>query len=105
MEQPFEPLQQPLGSNSCLSTCVRAVLRFYGVPATLAEAREWCGEDIDGSVYPLAISGLEEAGFEVAEVRDEASLLALFEELEGQGSERDREPVIIFLQNPRLPQT
>ena len=105
MEQLFEPLQQPLGSNSCLSTCVCAVLRFHGVSATLAEARNWCGEDIDGSVYPLAVLGLEEAGFEVEEVRDEASLLALFEEPEEQKSERDVELVIIFLQNPRLPQT
>jgi ABC-type bacteriocin/lantibiotic exporter with double-glycine peptidase domain len=101
VEQPFKPLQQPLGSNSCLSTCVIAVLRFYGVSATLAEAREWCGEDIDGCVYPLAIAGLEEVGFEVAEVRNEAALLALFEEADGQ----DVEPVIVFLQNPRLPQT
>lgn len=103
MEQPFKPLQQPLGSNSCLSTCVCAVLRHHEVSVTLAEAREWCGEDIDGCVYFSAIAGLEEAGFEVIEVRDETSLLTLFEEPKQQGLE-DLEPVIVFLQNPELPQ-
>ncbi len=93
------PLRQPLGSNSCLSTCVCAVLRAHGISVKREEVAEWCEEDIDGCVFFIAVNGLREAGFEVEEVRDTAKLLALFQEDELQS---EPEPVIVTLKNPEL---
>ena len=65
----------------------------YGEIVTQDEVSEWCQEDSDGCVFFLALEGLQEEGYDVVPVREEADLRELL-------TSEDAEPVIITLKNP-----
>ncbi len=100
MIENFLPLRQPPGSNSCLPTCVHAVLRWHGSPATLDEASEWCHEDALGCDWSKSLDGLIKAdsGFEVEELREGAGQWQRLQELVSDIN--DPQPVIVTLQEP-----
>lgn len=90
MNLPFLPLQQSLGSQSCVPTCVRAMLLWHGQETSPEQISEWCQENADGCNVFLAMQSLGELGFDVAQVQDEDELLAMF-------ALEDPEPVIIMV--------
>ena len=98
----FPLLQQPPGSNSCLSTAIRAVLLWFGERVTAAEVSEWCAEDPNGCVLDLAIDGLRDAGFDIqgliAPTDEEAQELLRATVTDAD----DPKPVVVTLQNPLL---
>lgn len=58
-------MQQPLGSMSCFSTAVLAVLQWYGRSANLVEVRKWCGEDRFGCTLDQIEVRMESYGVDV----------------------------------------
>jgi hypothetical protein len=98
----FTPLRQSPGSNSCLPTTVRAVLRWQGYLASEDEVSEWCRESILGCLWSEALDGLAEAGFTIDELRGEiraveddlGALRTIVEDTE------DPQPVIVTVQEP-----
>ena len=90
MNLPFLPLQQPPSSQSCVPTCVPAVLLWHEQEASPEQVSEWCQESADGCNIFLAMQSLGELGFDVAQVQDEDELLEMF-------AEEDPEPVIIMV--------
>lgn len=95
MNPPFRPLQQPPGSNSCLPTCVRAVLSWHGQEVSPDQVSEWCREEADGCEFFLALQSLQAEGFDVVEVQDEGVLLEMF-------TGEDPDPVIVMVRTPSM---
>lgn len=95
MNPPFRPLQQPPGSQSCVPTCVRAVLSWHGQDASRDQVSEWCGEAADGCEFSVALLRLRYEGFDVEETSDEDTLLENF-------IGDDPEPVIIMIRTPGM---
>jgi len=93
---PFHPWRQPPGSQSCLPTCVRAVLAWHGQEVSQDQVSEWCREEADGCNVFLALQSLQEEGFDVVEVQNEDVLLELF-------AGEDPEPVIVMIRTPSMP--
>lgn len=95
MNPPFYPWQQPLGSQSCVPTCVRAVLAWHGQTASQDQVSEWCREESDGCNLFLTLQSLGEEGFDAVEVQDEDVLLEMF-------AGEDPEPVIAMIRTPSM---
>jgi len=70
MVEEFEPEQQRPGSNSCLPTAIRAILRYYGRDVTQSQISNWCQEGPDGCVIDLAMDGLCAQDWDVIEPTD-----------------------------------
>lgn len=102
MIQNFTPLHQEPGSNSCLPTCVRAVLQWQDHSISQGDVSDWCGESILGCLWSDALAGLDDAGFTVDELRglsgpgedDLAELRAIVQD------EDAPQPVIVTVQEP-----
>ncbi len=95
MIESFPRLQQPLGSNSCLPTAIRAVLIWYGVEDSelLDSISEICGESELGCDFDTALAGLR-VEFEIVDLsQSEEEIRAL---VSGTG---DPQPVIVNLRN------
>ncbi len=75
MIENYECLQQPLGSNSCLPTIIRAILLFWEEEITQEEASEWCGETEDGCFWPEAIDSLRREGYRIEELVDRDQII------------------------------
>jgi hypothetical protein len=64
MVESFFPLQQPLGSNSCLPTAIISILRNqFGSDVVPEDVSDWCREDSLGCDLDLAVEGLRENGW------------------------------------------
>ncbi len=98
MIENFLPLRQAPGSNSCLPTCVRAVLLWLHYPATLDEVSEWCHEGILGCLWTEALDGLTDAGFIVDELRERTYAWERLRERVDDPD--DPQPVIVTVQMP-----
>lgn len=98
MIESFMPLRQSPGSNSCLPTCVRAVLLWLNYPVTLDEVSEWCYEDALGCDWSESLNGLTDVGFEVEELREGTGQWRRLQELVSDTN--DPQPVIVTLQEP-----
>lgn len=96
MNPPFKPLQQPPGSQSCVPTCIRAVLSWHGQKFSQDQISELCREGANGCNLFQTLQSLQEEGFDVVEVQDEDILLGLF-------AGEDPEPVIVMLRTPFMP--
>jgi len=64
MVEDFSPLQQPLGSFSCLPTAIASILiNHFHVSVSPGDVSDWCNEDPLGCVLDLAIDGLRHNGW------------------------------------------
>ena len=95
MGYPFPLLQQLPGSQSCLPTCVCAVLRWHGQRVTREQASQWGLEFVEGCEFFLALQGLQDEGFDVKAVEEEEALLEMF-------AGDDPEPVIVMIRTPAM---
>ncbi len=100
MIENFPQLRQATGSNSCLPTAVRAVLRWQGQVPSQEDVSEWCQEGILGCLWTDALDGLADAGFTVDEIRERTEADAWERLREIVDYPDDPQPVIVTLQMP-----
>src|SRR5690349_5557608 len=91
MIEAFPLLQQPLGSNSCFPTAVRAVLLWHGVEISPQTISDLCGEGVLGCDLETAIPSLREE-YDVEELRGDIQALR-----ETISNEDDPQPAIVIL--------
>ncbi len=95
MPPDFPLLRQPFGSQSCLPTCVRAILEWQGSLYSAVEVSEWCHEEASGCAFDDSIEGLIEAGFEIDVIPESGpfEMLAALKNCIAEGV-----PVVVALQ-------